>query len=75
MPRPPPPAEAFTSSGRSASVGSDGAVSTGTPASAAISLARTLSPIDAMASGGGPTQVSPASMTARAKSAFSERKP
>ena len=75
MPRPPPPAEAFTSRGRSASVGSAGAVSTGTPASAAISLAPTLSPMDAIDSGGGPTQVSPASLTARAKSAFSERKP
>ena len=75
MPRPPPPAEAFTISGRSASVGSEGVESTGTPALSAISLARTLSPIDAIASGGGPIQVRPASMTARAKSAFSDRKP
>ena len=42
---------------------------------AAISLARTVSPIASIASGGGPTHVSPASRTARAKAALSERKP
>jgi hypothetical protein len=35
----------------------------------------TLSPSAMIASGEGPIQVSPASMTAWAKSAFSERKP
>ena len=34
-----------------------------------------LSPITSMASGGGPIQATPASVTARAKSAFSEKKP
>ena len=36
---------------------------------------RILSPICSMASGGGPTQASPASMTVRANRPFSERKP
>ena len=75
MPRPPPPADAFTSRGRSASVGSAGASSTGTPASRMIRLASIFEPIASMDSGVGPTQVRPASMTARAKSGFSERKP
>ena len=75
MPRPPPPADAFTSSGRSASVGRSGASSTGTPAAAISSLAPIFEPIASIDSGVGPTQVSPASITARAKSAFSDRKP
>ena len=37
--------------------------------------AATLSPSERIASGGGPIQVSPASMTAWANSAFSDRKP
>ena len=41
----------------------------------AICLALALSPSASMAAGGGPIQVSPASMTAWAKSAFSARKP
>jgi len=49
--------------------------STGTPASAMSFLALTFEPIASMAAGGGPIQVSPASMTARANSAFSERNP
>ena len=49
--------------------------STGTPASAIIALASILEPIESIDSGGGPIQVSPASMTARAKSAFSLRNP
>ena len=48
---------------------------TGTPASTASCLARPLSPISAIASGGGPTQVSPAAATAAAKCVFSLRKP
>ena len=75
MPRPPPPAEAFTSSGRSASVGSPGASSTGTPAARISSLARTFEPMASIESGEGPTQVRPASTTARANAAFSDRKP
>ncbi len=39
------------------------------------SFARVLDAIASIASGGGPIQVSPASRTARAKPAFSERKP
>ena len=77
MPRPPPPADALTSTGRSASVTAAGSSSgsTGTPASAMSFLASTLEPIAAIAAGGGPIQVSPASSTACANAAFSERKP
>ena len=42
---------------------------------ASASWRRTLEPIRSIDSGDGPTQVRPASITARAKSAFSERKP
>ena len=49
--------------------------STGTPAARASSFALILEPIASIDSGVGPTQVSPASRTARAKSAFSERNP
>ncbi len=78
IPRPPPPYDALTSSGRGASTGTsshhqDG--STGTPAVAASRLASALDPIAAMASGGGPTQTRPASSTARANAASSDRKP
>ena len=38
-------------------------------------FASTFEPICSIDSGAGPTQTSPASMTARAKAAFSERKP
>ncbi|CAB4713065.1 unannotated protein [freshwater metagenome] len=77
MPRPPPPADALTSSGRSASVALSTVrlVSTGTPAAAISDFDSTLEPIRTIESGAGPTQVSPASITAWAKSAFSERKP
>ena len=75
MPRPPPPADALTSSGRSASVGCSGASSVGTPAFRISSLAPIFEPIASIDSGVGPTQVSPAPITARAKSAFSDRKP
>ena len=47
----------------------------GTPAFSIISRASVLSPIDRMASGGGPMNVRPASAQASAKLAFSDRKP
>ena len=47
----------------------------GAPAFWAMCRAETLSPSFSIAAGGGPIQVSPASMTAWAKSARSERKP
>ena len=76
MPRPPPPADAFTSSGKSPGWAVSGSMlRIGTPASAMISLARILLPIASMDSGVGPIQIRPASATARAKSAFSDRKP
>ena len=87
MPRPPPPKAALTSSGKptaapAAETWSRSVVSvtvapgrTGTPASAMIAFARTLEPIASMASGRGPTKVSPASAQARANPAFSERNP
>ena len=77
MPRPPPPADALTSSGRSSSVTSlgDSSASTGTPAAAISFLAATLEAICSIASGVGPTQVSPAVDHRRAKSALSDRKP
>ena len=55
MPRPPPPAAAFTISGGSSASGI-----VGTPASAAMRFAASLSPPARSASGGGPTQVRPA---------------
>ena len=77
MPRPPPPADAFTSSGKSAAVTRAGSSSgsTGTSAAAISFFASILEPIAAIASGGGPIQVSPAPVTARANSAFSDRNP
>ena len=48
---------------------------TGTPAASIRARARSLPPISSIASGDGPTQVSPASATARANSALSDRKP
>ncbi len=47
----------------------------GTPASRMISRARVFEPIASMASAGGPTNTMPASSQARAKAAFSARKP
>ena len=76
MPRPPPPTDAFTSTGNTGtSAGSTYVGSIGTPASASSDLASSFEPIIATAFGGGPTQTSPASMTACAKSAFSDRNP
>ncbi len=76
MPRPPPPADAFTSTGKSVTWSASVQVgSIGTPASASSAFAASLSPIAAIALAGGPTQVRPASATAVANSAFSARKP
>ena len=48
----------------------------GTPAAAhRASRASVFEPISSIASGGGPIQTSPAASTARAKAAFSARKP
>ncbi len=47
----------------------------GTPAARIAARAAVLFPISSIASGGGPIQTSPASSTARAKAAFSARKP
>ena len=74
IPRPPPPAAALTTSGKPISSGSP-LGTTGTPASRAIRFASSLSPPSRSASGGGPTQTSPAASTASAKSALSARKP
>ena len=48
---------------------------TGTPARPTVARAMSLSPMVAMAAEGGPIQVRPAASTARAKAAFSARKP
>ena len=74
IPRPPPPAAAFTSSGNPRLAGSPSS-STGTPASRATRFAASLSPPARSASGDGPTKTRPAASTASAKSAFSERNP
>ncbi len=78
MPRPPPPAEALTSTGHprarnssasgstSPSITTDGSV--GTPAARMRSFEPIFEPMASMASAGGPTQMSPASDTARANS-------
>ncbi len=84
IPVPPPPALAFTSSGnptsapaaaRSVSGVTSASGSVGTPAARARSFAVCLTPMASMASGGGPTQVRPAAVTARANAAFSDRNP
>ena len=46
-----------------------------TPTASAARRALILSPITSMASGGGPMNVTPRSVMARAKSAFSEKNP
>ena len=48
---------------------------TGTPAADMSRRASTFDPIASIASGGGPIQTIPASAQARAKAAFSARKP
>ncbi len=76
IPRPPPPADAFTSSGKSAAVAESGSTDRiGTPAFAISSLARIFDPIASMVSGAGPIQMRPASCTRRANSAFSDKNP
>ena len=89
MPRPPPPKAALTSTGNPISVPARSASpagncspspiampgSTGTPAAAISCLAEVLEPMDRIAAGGGPTNVSPAAAQASAKSAFSDRNP
>ena len=85
-PRPPPPKAALIATGSPYSfakavtsswlaTGSLVPATRGAPAFAAIRRAETLSPSALMADGGGPIQMSPASITACAKSAFSERNP
>ena len=78
MPLPPPPAAALTSTGKF--ISSAGPVATpvgttGTPAATAISRAWSLRPIASITSADGPTKTSPASTTAWANAARSERKP
>lgn len=86
MPLPPPPAEGFSRTGMPISLAATPSCSsvsplpeepgtTGTPAAATVSLARILSPISEIASAGGPMKTRPASAQARAKPAFSARKP
>ena len=64
------PAAALTISGGSVASGT-----VGTPASAAMRFASSLSPPRRSASAGGPTQVRPAASTASAKSPFSDEEP
>ena len=85
IPRPPPPATAFTNSGRSrpvaastsASASVDGSTlaSVGTPAALAAAMARALLPVSSRISAGGPTKVIPALAHASASAGFSDRKP
>ena len=91
MPRPPPPAAAFTRSGqptssataamwardagRSKRAGSSVPGTTGTPASRAARRAASLSPRPASVAGVGPTKTRPAARQASAKAACSARKP
>lgn len=85
-PRPPPPNAALMATGRpywSTNSSTSAASATGlrvpgasgAPTFSATWRAETLSPRRSIASGDGPIQVRPAAMTARAKSAFSARKP
>ncbi len=76
MPRPPPPADAFTMTGNVVtSAGSVQVGSVGTFASAIRTLASSFEPIMAITLAGGPIQVRPAPMTASANSARSARNP
>ncbi len=87
MPRPPPPASALTITAppspserrkalaSSRLVGPSVPASTGTATRWAKARAAALSPNRARVSGEGPTKVIPASAQARAKAAFSDRKP
>ncbi len=86
MPRPPPPALAFTMIGypccraktrasSSWTIGSAVPGTTGTPAAVAALRPATLSPSRRCISAVGPTNTMPARSHASAKSAFSERNP
>ncbi|SKF63481.1 Uncharacterised protein [Mycobacteroides abscessus subsp. abscessus] len=85
MPRPPPPATAFTKTGKpissaaatSSSTSWDGAeeFSVGSPARRAASMARTLFPAISSTAAGGPTKIRSLSAQAWARSGFSDRKP
>jgi hypothetical protein len=86
MPRPPPPADAFNSSGkptrcaisaissRSATAPSDPGV-VGTPASRAARFASILSPINRIISAVGPTKITSSRAQRSANAGFSARKP
>ena len=85
-PRPPPPNAALIATGSPCSfakavtsswplTGSLVPATNGAPAVAAILLAETLSPSALIADGGGPIQIKPASITACAKSARSDKNP
>ena len=88
IPLPPPPAAALSMIGYPmerayslalasppSGMGSFNPGTTGTPASMTLRRARVFSPISSIASGGGPMNRIPALAQARAKAAFSERKP
>ena len=85
MPLPPPPAVAFSSTGKpsssaatrtSASVAPPSVPGTsGTPAAFISAFARALSPIRSITSAPGPTKTRSLSSHARTKAGFSERKP
>ncbi len=91
MPRPPPPADAFTRSGKPTPFTRSArspplwpaispAVisivgSKGTPAAAIVDFAASFEPICSITSAGGPTNVSPAPAQALANEAFSDRNP
>ena len=74
---PPPPKAALTINGEPIVSAASGPPPgrQGTPAACAAALARPLSPMRAIASGEGPTKISPASAQALAKPAFSDKKP
>ncbi len=85
-PRPPPPNAALMATGRptlstnfrislASLTGLSVPGASGAPTFSATWRALTLSPSRSIASGDGPIQIMPASITARAKSAFSARKP
>ena len=85
-PRPPPPNAALIAIGSPCSAANASASAapatgpsvpgaSGAPTALAMCRAATLSPSASIAPGGGPIQVSPASVTARAKPAFSARNP
>ena len=85
MPRPPPPATALTKMGKPISSACSRSHSTsalgseearvGMPARLAARRASTLLPVSSRTSAGGPTKVIPFSAAARARPAFSDRKP